>query len=74
MIKLFSYHHRPFVFLTRLIYNRSYLQTNSMEIDMIDEEIAQSYTSKASAKRPKVVVDDAHPFELEAYISGYSGS
>lgn len=44
-----------------------------MEIDTIDEEMAQAYTAKAAGKRPKVVVDDAHPFELEAYISGYSG-
>ncbi|KAI0697628.1 PCI-domain-containing protein [Cerioporus squamosus] len=44
-----------------------------MEIDNMDEEMAQAYTAKAIGKRPKVVVDDAHPFDLEAYISGYSG-
>ena len=30
---------------------------------------------KTEEKRPLVVsIDDAHPFDLEAYISGYSGT
>ncbi|KAI0752860.1 PCI-domain-containing protein [Daedaleopsis nitida] len=43
-----------------------------MDVDIIDEEMSQAYPVKAP-RRHKLVVDDAHPFELEAYISGYSG-
>ncbi|KAM5536787.1 hypothetical protein V8D89_009505 [Ganoderma adspersum] len=45
----------------------------TMDIDIIDEEMTQIYSSKAAGKRPRVPVDDAHPFELETYISSYSG-
>ncbi|KAI0772937.1 G protein pathway suppressor 1 [Trametes elegans] len=46
-----------------------------MDVDIIEEEqISQLQGSKAAGKRPqKVTVDEAHPFELEAYISSYSG-
>ena len=34
----------------------------------------ESQTEASSARAPwAVIVDDAHPFDLEAYISGYSG-
>ena len=45
-----------------------------MDVDIIDEEMTQIYPSKAAGKRPRVPVDDAHPFDLEAYISSYSGA
>ncbi len=46
----------------------------TMDVDIIDEEMTQIYSSKAAGKRPRVPVDDAHPFELEMYISSYSGA
>ena len=45
-----------------------------MEIDMVEEESTQAYTQIKSTKiRPRAPVDDMHPFDLETYISGYSG-
>ncbi|TBU25696.1 PCI-domain-containing protein [Dichomitus squalens] len=44
-----------------------------MDIDIIDDDMSQAYTHRAIGKRPRVPVDDAHPFELETYISSYSG-
>ncbi|OBZ76758.1 COP9 signalosome complex subunit 1b, partial [Grifola frondosa] len=44
-----------------------------MDIDIIEENEQMSTNFKASGKKPMVVpVDDAHPFDLEAYISSYS--
>ncbi|CAL1709729.1 unnamed protein product [Somion occarium] len=44
-----------------------------MDIDLIDETDFPNY-SKSTGKRPAFVpVDDAHPFDLEAYISTYTG-
>ena len=59
----------PSIFITKSTY-----VTMTMDIDIIDEEMPQIYSSKAAGKRPRVPVDDAHPFELETYISSYSGS
>ncbi|THH29828.1 hypothetical protein EUX98_g4379 [Antrodiella citrinella] len=46
-----------------------------MDIDTIDEnELAALQTPKSTGKRPNVLpVDEAHPFDLEAYISSYTG-
>jgi COP9 signalosome complex subunit 1 len=43
-----------------------------MEIDFIDNEIPISQPPAVQRKRIRPV-DDAHPFDLDAYISGYSG-
>ena len=59
----------PSIFITKSTY-----VTMTMDVDIIDEEMPQIYTSKAAGKRPRVPVDDAHPFELETYIGSYSGS
>src|SRR2546422_880687 len=43
-----------------------------MDVDLTDEQVAAA--AQQQAKRPSVVpVDDAHPFDLESYISGYTG-
>lgn len=41
---------------------------NSMEID--EPELAGPSTTRKVTYRP---VDDAHPFDLEAYLSSYTG-
>lgn len=46
-----------------------------MDVDPI-EEVEMSYhgeTSSSSRGHRAVIVDDAHPFDLETFISGYSG-
>jgi hypothetical protein len=51
---------------------------SSMDVDPI-EEVEMAYygasQTEASSSRAHwaVIVDDAHPFDLDAYISGYSG-
>ncbi|KAJ7628348.1 26S proteasome subunit RPN7-domain-containing protein [Roridomyces roridus] len=42
-----------------------------MDVDIPEESVAQS--SSASSKKLFVVVDDAHPFDLDGYISNYTG-
>ncbi|EIW53311.1 G protein pathway suppressor 1 [Trametes versicolor FP-101664 SS1] len=47
-----------------------------MDVDIIDNDSQEppSYLTKSAGKRPlKVVVDESHPLELEAYLSSYSG-
>ncbi|KAH8101716.1 PCI-domain-containing protein [Cristinia sonorae] len=46
-----------------------------MDVDLIDETEGHAFViQKSAGKRPQVLpIDDAHPFDLEAYISGYSG-
>ena len=47
-----------------------------MEVDNFDDvaEIPAFQSQKAVGKRPAVLpVDDAHPFDLENYISSYTG-
>ncbi|KAI0672247.1 G protein pathway suppressor 1 [Trametes maxima] len=45
-----------------------------MDIDIIDDEVVAQVQSKAAGKRPaRLLVDEAHPFELDTYISSYSG-
>ncbi|KAI0767344.1 PCI-domain-containing protein [Fomes fomentarius] len=44
-----------------------------MDVDIIEEDVPHTYTVKTVGKRSRIPVDDAHPFEIEAYISGYSG-
>ena len=41
-----------------------------MDVDPIDSEIANQYTTRRRQARP---VDDAHPFDLDAYIASYTG-
>ncbi|CDO77396.1 hypothetical protein BN946_scf184857.g2, partial [Trametes cinnabarina] len=55
----------------------STISVSTMDVDIADDEqhqqqLSQLQGSRAAGKRT-VVVDDAHPFELEAYISSYSG-
>lgn len=47
-----------------------------MEIDSIDEgEVVALQSQKSAGKRPSILpIDEAHPFDLEAYISGYKGT
>ncbi|KAF9452084.1 PCI-domain-containing protein [Macrolepiota fuliginosa MF-IS2] len=43
-----------------------------MDVDLTDEQVAAA--AQQQAKKPTIVpVDDAHPFDLESYISGYTG-
>lgn len=42
-----------------------------MDIDRLEE--AQEASHKNYSRRPAVPVDDAHPFDLDGYISNYSG-
>ncbi len=46
-----------------------------MDVDIQDAHIQENETaSRTEAKKPMIVtVDEAHPFELDAYISAYSG-
>jgi hypothetical protein len=43
-----------------------------MEIEL-SESVYLPASSASSKSVIKVAVDDAHPFDLEAYISNYSG-
>ena len=46
-----------------------------MDIDPYeDESMHVQQPSKGISRKAIAPVDDAHPFDLEAYISGYSGS
>lgn len=47
-----------------------------IEIDEIEQlGYAGSSSAKPTTGKPTIVpVDDAHPFDLDAYISGYSGT
>ena len=42
----------------------------------VDEDITQQSTNSQLPGRTRIIapVDDAHPFDLEGYISNYSGS
>ncbi|KAI8989078.1 G protein pathway suppressor 1 [Trametes punicea] len=48
-----------------------------MDVDIIEEEqqmMSQSHGSRLAGKRPlRITVDEAHPFEIETYISSYTG-
>jgi hypothetical protein len=53
---------------------------SNMDVDPIEEPemvyygASQTEASSSRLMTPwAVVVDDAHPFDLDAYISGYSG-
>jgi COP9 signalosome complex subunit 1 len=43
-----------------------------MEIDYIENEVSLLQPPAVQRRRIRPV-DDAHPFDLDAYISGYSG-
>ena len=53
-----------------------------MDIDIQDQLLEDiesqgegSGGTRSESKKPiRVVVDDAHPFELESYIAGYTGT
>lgn len=54
---------------------------SNMDVDPIEEVEMEYYgatQTEASSSRPAaswtIVVDEAHPFDLDAYISGYSGT
>lgn len=43
-----------------------------MDIDVLDIQLG--YSALSAGKKPTLApVDDAHPFDLESYISAYSG-
>lgn len=44
-----------------------------MDVDPIDSEIANQYTTQQPRRRLARPVDDAHPFDLDAYIASYTG-
>lgn len=44
-----------------------------MDVDPIDSEVANQYTTQQPRRRLARPVDDAHPFDLDAYIAGYTG-
>ena len=54
---------------------------SSMDVDPLIEDVEMEYDgatqTEASSSRAaatwSIVVDEAHPFDLDAYISGYSG-
>ena len=43
-----------------------------MDVDQVEEP--QTQEASAPQKRMALPVDDAHPFDLEGYISNYSGN
>ncbi|KAF8126790.1 G protein pathway suppressor 1 [Boletus edulis] len=43
-----------------------------MDVDPIDSEIANQYTQQPRRRQARPV-DDAHPFDLDAYIASYTG-
>ena len=48
-----------------------------MEVDQVEQqdEYEPENGQKSTTTRPTVVViDDSHPFDLDAYISSYSGT
>jgi hypothetical protein len=50
--------------------SRLWTVASMMDVDPIDGEI---YTTQQPRRRQARPVDDAHPFDLDAYIAGYSG-
>ena len=44
-----------------------------MEIDLVDEQASQSLPQPQQKGRPAQLVDDDHPFDLDAYIASYNG-
>ncbi|KAG9310109.1 26S proteasome subunit RPN7-domain-containing protein [Chiua virens] len=44
-----------------------------MDVDPIDSEIANQYSTQQPRRRLARPVDDAHPFDLDAYIASYTG-
>lgn len=44
-----------------------------MDIDTIEEAQASGATASTTKKPIVAPVDDAHPFDLEGYISNYTG-
>lgn len=44
-----------------------------MDVDPIDSEIANQYTTRQPRRRLARPVDDAHPFDLDTYIASYTG-
>ncbi|KAF8551847.1 hypothetical protein OG21DRAFT_1512235 [Imleria badia] len=45
-----------------------------MDVDPIDADIANQYTTQQQPRRRQArPVDDAHPFDLDAYIASYTG-
>jgi COP9 signalosome complex subunit 1 len=45
-----------------------------MDIDIIEEAQAAGASSQSVRKPIIALVDDAHPFDLEGYISNYTGN
>lgn len=45
-----------------------------MDIDIIEEAQATGLASQSYRKPVIAPVDDAHPFDLEGYISNYTGT
>lgn len=47
-------------------------QLTVMDVDLNDEQVTPT-TQQHSKKQIIVPVDEAHPFDLESYIAGYTG-
>ena len=56
--------------VTLLGQSRLWMFASMMDVDPIDAEI---YTTQQPRRRQARPVDDAHPFDLDAYIASYSG-
>lgn len=51
------------------------LSSEVMDIDVMEENEASLDASRAGGRHTTALpVDEAHPFDLEAYIGGYSGA
>lgn len=44
-----------------------------MDVDIVEDSKIQEGTSSSDKKFIVLPVDEAHPFDLESYISNYSG-
>jgi hypothetical protein len=47
---------------------------SNMDVDPIEEVEMTYHEASSSRAQGAVVVDDAHPFDLDTYISVYSGT
>ncbi len=46
---------------------------SSMDMDPIEEVEMALHEGSSSRTQGVILIDDAHPFDLNSYISGYSG-
>jgi hypothetical protein len=78
LIQLLTHPPRVKVIYQPSQFNPHPAKMSSMDVDPI-EEVEMTYhgvsQNEASSSRTQgvILVDDAHPFDLDTYISGYSG-